>query len=94
MKMSTIAAAVSSPTWNRRLPSVGSTCGATLNSNVSARHTLAVSEAAYRALGVALVALRATWLDVSYSSVSAAWPRCEPKCSDLPDANADRPGFA
>jgi hypothetical protein len=72
MKMSTIAAAVSRPTWNRRLPSVGSTWGATLNSSVSARQALAVSEAAYRAFGVAGVALRAARLDVSVSSVSAA----------------------
>jgi hypothetical protein len=93
MKMSTIAADVSSPTWIRRLPSVGSSWGATLSSSVSARHALAVSDAAYRAFGVAGIALRATWLDVSYSSVSAATPRREPKRSNLPDANADRPGL-
>jgi hypothetical protein len=73
MKMSTIAAAVSRPTWMRRLPSVGSSFGATLNSSVRARQALAVSEAAYLAFGVAAAgtALRVARTGVGVSSVSA-----------------------
>jgi hypothetical protein len=73
MKMRTIAAAVSRPTWIRRLPRVGSSCGATLNSSVRARQALAVSDAPYRAFGVAagVAALRVASRGVGVSSVSA-----------------------
>ena len=46
MKMSTIAAATSSPTWIAPVAERRIERGATLASSVSARHTLAVSDAA------------------------------------------------
>jgi hypothetical protein len=46
MKISTIAAATSIATCSRRLPNVGSSCGPTTASSVSARQAVAVMDAA------------------------------------------------